>query len=153
VCRCAKYSLSGDSVKAAGVIDREVREYTKEKPVSNKVFRAFKNLYSYDKTPLNARVESVKQEYDWNLQKITYDAAYGSERIIAYLYVPRKASPPFQGGDVLSRRRCTLRVVQRQSPTIRRVRFVTKSGHAVLFPVYKGTYERADTLGSIIRNQ
>jgi cephalosporin-C deacetylase-like acetyl esterase len=126
------------------VIDREVREYAKEKSVSDEVFHAFKNLYAYDKTPLNARVESVKQEDDWYLQKITYDAAYGNERIIAYLYIPRKASPPFQvvvyfpGGDAL------FESSSDNHPQLGAFDFVVKSGRAVLFPVYKGTYERAD---------
>jgi cephalosporin-C deacetylase-like acetyl esterase len=142
--RCAKYSPNGDSEKAAGVIDREVRNYAKEKPVSDEVFRAFKNLYAYDKTPLNARVESVKHEEDWDLQKITYDAAYGKERIIAYLYVPRKASPPYQvvmyfpGGDAL------FESSSENHPQLGAFDFVVKSGRAVLFPVYKGTYERLD---------
>ncbi len=33
---------------------------------------------------------------DWIVEKITFNAAYGNERMIAYLYIPKNASPPFQ---------------------------------------------------------
>ena len=38
----------------------------------------------------------VKDEEDWTAEKITYAAAYGNERAIAYLFLPKKAKPPFQ---------------------------------------------------------
>ena len=94
--RCAKYVLTGGSAKAADPITVQVRDYGSEKPVSDQLFQVYKSLYSYDKTPLHAVVESTQQTDEWKQEKITFDAAYGNERIIAYLFLPRKASPPFQ---------------------------------------------------------
>jgi len=68
----------------------------KEKPVSDDVFRAYKGLYVYDKGELNARVEETLSTADWTREKITFNAAYGGERVVAYLYLPKNASPPFQ---------------------------------------------------------
>ncbi len=142
--RCAKYSLSAEYAKAAGVIDPKLRDYAKEKPVADDVFRVIKNLYAYDKTPLNSRVESVQQAENWSRQKITYDAAYGKERIIAYLYLPRKTSPPFQAVIYFPGANAVEVPSSDNQPELEVFDFVIRSGRAVLFPVYKGTYERAD---------
>ena len=32
----------------------------------------------------------------WILEKIIFDAAYGGERVIAYLFLPKNTAPPFQ---------------------------------------------------------
>ncbi len=94
--RCAKYALTSEEAKADGPITVQIRNYGLEKPVSDQLFRAYKSMYSYDKTPLNAKVESIVETDDWKEEKITFDSAYGGERIIAYLFLPRKVSPPFQ---------------------------------------------------------
>jgi hypothetical protein len=35
------------------------RDLSKEKPVSDQIFQAYRGLYNYDKMPLNATVESI----------------------------------------------------------------------------------------------
>ena len=142
--RCAKYVLSGESVKAANPVPREVRDYSSEHPVSREIFQAYKRLYSYDKTPLHAVVEATQAKEDWKREKITYDAAYGNERIIAYLYLPKRSTPPFQtivyfpGAAALYERSSI------NDPQLEVFDFIIKSGRAVLTPVYKSTYERGD---------
>ena len=44
----------------------------------------------------NTVVESVKEAENWKSEKITFAAAYGNERVIAYLFLPKKAQPPLQ---------------------------------------------------------
>ena len=67
--------------------------------------------------------------------------------MIAYLFLPRKAQPPLQtvvyfpGSGAIDLRSSD----QLEMPFID---FVIKSGRAVLYPVYKGTYERGDDLKS-----
>ena len=75
--RCVKYidpNSMNRQVFAAMPTPR--RDLTKEKPVSNQIFEAYKGLYSYDKTPLDARVEPVdSKDEDWTIQKkFTYGA-------------------------------------------------------------------------------
>src|SRR5262249_37059470 len=121
--------------------------------VSDELFRVYKSLYNYDKTPLHPIVESVDETSDWKRQKITFAAAYGNERVTAYLFLPKKSQPPFQtvvffpGSEAIN---------SRSSATLVEVAFaldfVIKSGRAVLFPVYKGTFERGDDLKSFVPN-
>ena len=94
--RCARYLLTAESAKAAEHVTYQARDYSLERPVSDQLFQVYKGLYSYDKTPLHANAESLQQTDDWREEKITFDAPYGNERMTAYLYLPRKASPPFQ---------------------------------------------------------
>jgi serine/threonine protein kinase/cephalosporin-C deacetylase-like acetyl esterase len=143
--RCAKYVLTDEGAKAADApITVQLRNYGSEEPVANQLFRAYKSLYSYDKAPLNAKVESTEQTADWREQKVSFDAAYGGERIIAYLFLPRRASAPFQvvvhfPGAGAVHMRSSSKGLPSYLPDFD---FIIKSGRAVLFPVYKGTFER-----------
>jgi len=90
-------------------------------------------------------VESTHQTDDWKQEKITFAAAYANERIIAYLYLPKKATPPFQtvvyfpgAGAIRTRSSADL------SGYVDDFDFIIRSGRAVLFPLYKATFERGD---------
>lgn len=152
--RCAKYFLDRESSGAADPIVNQARNYALERPVSDKLFQVYKSFYSYDKTPLNAVVETSLQTDDWKEEKITFAAAYGNERITAYLYIPRKAKPPFQtvvyfpgGGAIRTRSSANL------SPGyLDDFDFVIKSGRAVMFPEYKATFERVDGITNVWPN-
>src|SRR5215208_2025466 len=80
------------------------------------------------------------------MEKVTFDAAYGSERMMAYLFLPKAANPPhqtvllFPGTNVLQDR--TLNV----PPFL--YSFLLETGRAVIIPIYKGTMERRDALSS-----
>jgi dienelactone hydrolase len=133
----------------------ESRDFYKEKPVPDSVFQVYKEQFSYDKTSLNSRVESRNESSkDWIQEKITFNAAYGDERIIAYLFLPKNIEPPYQtviyfpgSGSVW----------QSSSKDIENffefqvfLSFIVKNGRAALYPVYKGTFERGDNaLGPI----
>ena len=141
--RCAKYRSMGEFTRAAGPVTAQVRDYASEKPVSDQLFQIYKSFYSYDKTPLNARVESVQQRDNWKEEKITFDAAYGNERVIAYLFLPLKVKPPYQtvlhfppGGALHTQSSAQL------DGYLDNFEFIIKSGRAVMFTVYKGTFER-----------
>lgn len=84
----------------------------------------------------------------WLREKITFDAAYGGDRITAYLFLPRNASGPLQtviyfpGLASLIHKSSEDLETYYEFPTF--LSFVVKSGRAVFFPVYKGTFERGD---------
>jgi eukaryotic-like serine/threonine-protein kinase len=141
--RCVKYSGVLPTA-LTGPIERAYRDYSKEKPVSDQVFEAYRNLYSYDKRPLDARVESTDDSHPyWRKEKVTFTAAYGSERMPAYLFLPKKAAPPYQalvyhpGADA-----GVLRSSDNLGISLIFFEFAMRSGRAVVFPIYKGTYER-----------
>jgi dienelactone hydrolase len=120
------------------------RDYARETPIGDAAFSILHGLYRYDAQPLNVKIEHWEETPDWRHETVTFDAAYDGERIIAHVYLPRAKSPPYQsvvcfpGGDapLLSSSR-TLRLTQFD--------FIVRSGRALVFPVYKGTYERRGT--------
>jgi serine/threonine protein kinase/formylglycine-generating enzyme required for sulfatase activity/dienelactone hydrolase len=151
--RCVRF-IDRDSIpKIAGdAIPSPRRDLSKAKPVSEELFRAYRSVYSYDKTPMIATVEHLdKDDEDWRTEKISYPAAYGNEKAITYLFLPKKAKPPFQtvifypGSNALLLRTFSLY-------TTAALDAILRSGRAVVYPVYKGTYERGDGMESDTAN-
>jgi eukaryotic-like serine/threonine-protein kinase len=152
--RCVKYfphdTLAG-SITAA--LEIPSRDYSREKPVTDEVFRAYARLYAYDKTDLKAVTEAVDQSSeDWRREKVTFSAAYGNERVIAYFYLPKHSKPPFQtvvffpGSGALTERS------SERGMYVRPFDFMVANGRAVLHPVFKSTYERGDGFESDVPN-
>jgi formylglycine-generating enzyme required for sulfatase activity/tRNA A-37 threonylcarbamoyl transferase component Bud32/dienelactone hydrolase len=139
--RCAKYAAPVTSEQAAPV-DRLTRDYSRETPVSDDVFRIYRGFYAYDRAPLNAAIESVDESSPyWRREKVVFDAAYGRERVPAYLFLPRNAAAPYQT-VVYFPSSMALRLPSSQDLDINVLDYVIRSGRALLHPVYKGTYER-----------
>ena len=139
--RCALYPEQVPA-SAFAPVSRPVRDYAAEKPVSNDVFEVFRRLYAYDKTPLDAKTESADESSDYfRKERVSYTAAYAGERIPAILYLPRNARPPYHavvwapGGYAFGMRSI-------ESAPTEYFKFLLRSGRAVLYPVYKGTFER-----------
>src|SRR5262245_65059467 len=66
-------------------------------PISDDVFRVYAALHRYDKTDLAAKTESVDDSRPYlHRETVTFRAAYGGERVVAHLFLPRNASPPYQ---------------------------------------------------------
>jgi len=120
------------------------RDFSKFKPVSDEVFRAYKLLYAYPKTPLHAKLEGVvKETTDWREEKVSFDAAYNGERMSAYLFLPKTVRPPYQ--TVLffpSARVLFLPDNSRELGDIKFFDYILQSGRAVIYPIYEDTYER-----------
>lgn len=149
--RCVKYIEPPPAV-ATNPMPSPRRDLSDEKPVSDAVFQAYRSLYTYDKTPLNATVEPFADDEDWKTEKITYNAAYGNERAIAYLMLPKRGKAPFQtvifypGSNALQQRKFSI-------PTTIGLDAILRSGRAVIFPVYKSTYERGDGMETDIASE
>jgi len=126
---------------------RPHRDFLAEKPVPDAVFDQYLRQFAYDKTPLDAKIEEEKQTPSGLRQKVTFAAAYGGERMMAYVFMPTAGKPPYQvviefpGSGAIGTR-------SSESLELGRVDFLTKSGRAVIFPIYKGTYERGGDLHS-----
>ena len=122
------------------------RNFAAARPASDDAFRILRSLYAYDKRPLNAQVENVPSaDADWTEQKITMDAAYGRERLTAFLFLPVHATRPLQTIVFFPSARVNF---LRSSATLGDLSFidyVVKSGRAVLYPIYQGLYERHAT--------
>ena len=141
--RTMKLAAAGalaDSV--TGPVDSVARDYSREQPVPDREFEAIRRLYAYDKSDLAAKLESTDdaQPY-WRVERVSYRTAYGDQRIPAYLFLPRNASPPYQtvvyfphsGGQLLR---------SFEQSEMNYLGFIVRSGRALLFPMYQNTYER-----------
>jgi len=145
--RCVKLD-SPATAAASAHIEVTTRDYSKEKPVSKDVFKAYTTLYAYDKGELNVQVEEMENLEASSRTRLSFDAAYGHERVVAYLFLPKNGSPPFQtvvyfpGAFSLLDDKLDLSSVEEAND------FILKSGRALLVPIYKGMYQRRDGLNT-----
>ena len=125
-------------------IEMVLRDYTVEHPVPDDIFAIYRRLYEYDPIPLNAEIVETEEAEYWTRQRVEFDAAYGNERMAAYLYIPTSAEPPytpvvyFPGSNAIYRDKFA------EFP----LPFFMRSGYAVIVPVYKGTYGRSSDIES-----
>lgn len=96
-----------------------------------------------DKTPLEAVVESEQRDPLGHRQTIRFAAAYGGERMFAYLFLPPQSRPPYQT-VVLFPGSMAIHAATVGQAELRRIDFMLKGGRAVMLPVYKGTFQRDD---------
>ncbi|MGE5715302.1 MAG: SUMF1/EgtB/PvdO family nonheme iron enzyme, partial [Acidobacteriota bacterium] len=141
--RLAKYIRPLPPAVAAPVrIEALVPDVRKQKPVGDAVFAVYRRQYAYDRAPLNAVVEATEETEIWRKHTIVFDAAYGGERMRAHLFLPKNGSPPYQT-VVYFPTADAFRLRSSRDLSHRWVDFIIQSGRAILYPVYKGTYERA----------
>jgi hypothetical protein len=119
------------------------RDFAHFKPASDEVFHAYRLLYAYDRTPLGAKVDTMQPaNHDWRKERITFNAAYGDERMSAYLFLPTRVHPPFQTVVFFPSARVIGMPDSRELGDTSFFDFIVQSGRAVLYPVYQDTYER-----------
>jgi dienelactone hydrolase len=131
------------SAEAAAPVVRQARDFSKVKPVSDEVFQAYQNQYAYDRRPLNPQSEgAVDETADWTQQRITIDAGYENERLPAYLFLPKNVHPPFQAVVFFPSARVNSLPDSHNLGDMPFIDYVIQSGRALVYPIYKGTYER-----------
>ena len=148
--RCVKYLDTEENLATLSrKIDRPYRDFFSEEIVSDETFDVFLRMYDYDKTPLNAEIEYVDEsEEDWVKERITFDAAYGNERVIAYLFLPKRGTPPYQtvvyfpGGGAVGAGSSEVPGTLHMS----QFDYLLRDGRAVMYPIYKSTYERSGAI-------
>lgn len=149
--RCARYL---DFNKIPEILLQPVQtnqsvDFYKLKPVSDSVFQVYKEQFSYDKKPLNARVESTDSKArDWIKEKISFDTANENERMTAFLFLPKNSRPPYQTVIYFPG---SSAIWQTSSQELEKyvwfevdLSFLLQDGRAVLFPIYAGTFEHND---------
>ncbi|NCF72375.1 MAG: SUMF1/EgtB/PvdO family nonheme iron enzyme [Gammaproteobacteria bacterium] len=151
--RLASYPDEKNVAAAGGPVVKAFRDYAAEQAVSDEVFDVYRQMYHYDKTPINAiTIESI-EEAAYTRERIELDAAYGGERLTIFVFLPSggKHSPPYQSvvffpgsNDIYKTSYDELQLGS--------VDFILRSGRAIIYPVYKGTYERRSDLRSDIQD-
>src|SRR5207247_784641 len=98
---------------------------------------------AYDKTPLDAKVEAVDGSFEYYRRgKISFAAAYGRERVSAWLFLPKNAVPPYQTVVYFPSAEATFMHNSDSLGPQKHLLFIMRSGRALMHPIYKGTYER-----------
>ena len=131
-----------------------MRDARKRMPVDEGTFAVYRRQYAYDRTPLNAVVEATEETAIWVKHSVAFDAAYGGERMRAFLFLPKNGSPPYQtviffpGADAFLLR-------SSRDMSLAGGDSIIRSGRAFLYPVYKGTYERrtSDEMGPVAERE
>jgi predicted Ser/Thr protein kinase/dienelactone hydrolase len=139
--RCAKYAKPLPK-ELTDPVELLVRDRRGDKPAREAIFQVYKAIHAYDRTALKATIEAADDTSPyWHKEQISFLAAYGNERLIAYLFLPKNAEPPLQtvisfpgvyAFDIKSSARLETQYFD----------FIIRSGRAVMHPIYKGTYER-----------
>lgn len=135
-------------------IERPARDYFSEEPVSDEIFDVYRRAYVYDAAALDTTRESSDVTKLWIREEISINAAYGGERMTVLVYLPRKADPPYQpiiyfpGSNVISS--LSNAGVDNYAHTFD---FIVRSGRALVYPIYKGTFARSTELDSDIQDE
>jgi hypothetical protein len=129
---------------------------SKLKPVNDALFAAYRAMLAYDRGELHSASEVVEDTPAWREEKVSFAAAYGGERVIAHLFLPKNSKPPYQtviyapGLEAVYLN--SEKYLERSN-----ISFLMQGGRAVMYPIYKGTYERGigvngDLTGTVERD-
>ena len=138
---------------ASAPIEKAFRDYNAIEPVTDEVFEVYRQMYEYDDTPLNTVIVESVEIGAYVRERIELDAAYNDERLTVFLFLPagENSTPPYQvvvffpgSENIYKSSYDELRLDD--------VDFMLRSGRAVVYPIYKGTYERGSDLRSDIPN-
>ena len=147
--RCIKVDRPEDlSVALTSPIALASRDPRKAKPVSEPVFQTWRSLlYPFRPWGLG-RKGAVYGRFLARVARetVSYAAAYGGERIPAYLFLPKNAKPPYQVVVVFSGANVMSEPSSASAGDYQRYYFITRSGRAFLFPIYQSTFERHDSV-------
>ncbi len=145
--RCIKYIKPEDkSLELSSTVNIPERKDRNMVPVGDEVFQTYLGLYKYDKSPLEVDLEIQKSDQNaYECEKATINAAYGNERFDIYCYLPVNTKPPYQiviifpGAGVLWASEYGHRYFAQPGGE-----YIVKSGRAVIYPVFKSTFNRKD---------
>jgi len=153
--RCIRYLGSKENRESLEKsIEIPLRDFINEPQVSDEIFTMFQKQYEYDKTDLNVVVETVKEEEDYIREKISFDAAYGDERMMAFLFLPKHGKPPYQTVIHFPGAGAFEATSSEQLETyLMDISMFPQSGRALMYPIYKSTYERQDEATTAFPNE
>ena len=124
-------------------MSRPVRDYATEKPVSNDVFEVFRRLYAYDKTPLDAKTDSADESSEYfRKERVSYQRGVCRGANPGNSVSTQERAPTLPGRGLGSGRVRFRHALHRKRLPTEYFKFLLRAGRAVLYPVYKGTFER-----------
>ena len=126
-----------------------LRDFRSGAKVPEDIFKIYKEQFSYDPGSLEPVVESrTKNPGGWMHEIISFNAAYGKERILAHLFLPAVGTPSYQTVIYFPGSASVLMPSSKDLENYYEftmfLSFLITNGRAVMYPVYKGTFERGD---------
>jgi predicted esterase len=116
---------------------------TDEPPVDDTVFEAYRRIYAYDRNDLSSTVERIDDSSPWwRRETVSYRAAYGTERVTTHVLLPRGGVPPYQAVVWFPGNDAFFGASSVRPASEYLFDFVPRSGRVLVYPVYKGMYER-----------
>ena len=148
--RCMKYrGAAVDGIAAAPVREGRVRDGVLPKPVSDTEYAVYARLFERTRAPLDARVEpGASSSPFWTRTKVSYATGYGNARMMAYLYLPKNAKPPYQtvvfmpGSGVFNINKPFEQIGETPAGNWRLPEMIIRGGRAVLYPTWNDSFER-----------
>lgn len=145
--RCIKIIDNAISKISSSPLEVPKRDFLSEQIVSDDIFESYLSQYKYDNSNLDVMVLDTAETEEWKMEYVEYNAAYGNERMGAFIYTPRNGKPPYQtilifpgSGAIHSN---TSKGINPNN-----FNFIINSGRAWVLPILKSTYERQDELNS-----
>jgi serine/threonine protein kinase len=123
-------------------IEHTVVDHRGDTAIGDEAFALVRRDFDYDDRDLDSRFESADDgpEY-WRHEIVSVRAAYGDERLPIHLYLPQNAEPPYQA-VVYFPPSSARYLTNSANPSFPFAYFIPKSGRALVYPIYKGTYSR-----------
>jgi len=124
-----------------------IPDYLSISPAPDAIYKVFKEQFAYDPKRLDPVIESRSENPEgWIHEIVSFNAAYGSERVLGHLFLPTIGEPPYQtviyfpgSASILMPSSADLENYYEFTMFLS---FLVRNGRAVLYPVYKGTFER-----------
>ena len=143
--RCVR-SLAPLPVASTLPVHRIMRDFTHYKPAQDNVFSAYKLLYDYPHTSLDAVSKGIVRETgDWREERVEFNTGYRGERMSAFLFLPKHVRPPYQTVLFFPSARVLVYHDDANGQELGDLQFfdyILQSGRAVMYPIYEGTYDR-----------
>ena len=152
--RLVRYKADEPNLASAQrALPRAFTDYVRAQPVSDAVFAGYRPQFDYDPIALDAKIELRDTTHaEWNLERVSFAAAYGGERMSAWIRTPKRSTGKLQpivmfpgSGSINGGPSDKLGEVHAS--------YVVRSGRAFVIPIYKSTHERTDSLRSDIPDQ
>jgi eukaryotic-like serine/threonine-protein kinase len=152
--RCALYPTPPRQSLLAPV-RRRSRDYSVDKPVGDEAFGVIRGAYVYAPRALKASVDEIDDTSPyWKKEKVSFSGAYGDERVRAFVFLPKNARPPYQA-LVYHPSAGAMTSTFASMEGFNRMEFIVRSGRAVIYPIYLGTFDRAlpQTTSAIVQKE
>jgi len=123
------------------------KHYREQDVVSDEIFEVFLRQFDYDHSDLNPEPERRSEGEFWTSETVSVDLPYTDERMNLVLFLPKHVQPPYQtvvyfpgSGSIFQGSSEDLQEYQEFTVFLS---FLIRTGRAVVYPIYQGTFERS----------